>query len=107
MRFAVVSDIHANLPALEAVVDAAGPVDGIWQLGDVVGHGPEPDAVVQRLRDLGVVGVQGNHDAAAAGGPEIQWFNPDARRAMEWTRATITPPPPHWLPPLPGWGTGG
>ena len=55
MRFAVVSDIHANLPALEAVVDAAGPVDGIWQLGDVVGYGPEPDAVVQRLRDLGVV----------------------------------------------------
>jgi diadenosine tetraphosphatase ApaH/serine/threonine PP2A family protein phosphatase len=107
MRFAVVSDIHANLPALEAVVEAAGPVDGIWQLGDVVGYGPEPDTVVQRLRDLGVVGVQGNHDAAAAGGPEIQWFNPDARRAMEWTRATITPATRDWLAALPASMTEG
>lgn len=101
MRFAVFSDIHANLLALESVVQAAGPVDGIWHLGDVVGYGPEPDLVVARLRQLGASGVQGNHDAAALGGNEIDWFNPDARRAMEWTRTTISAPTREWLRSLP------
>ena len=58
----------------------------IWHLGDVVGYGPEPDAVVERLTALGAIGVRGNHDAAASGGTEIDWFNPEARAAMEWTR---------------------
>ena len=66
----------------------AGPVDAVWQLGDVVGYGPDPDGVVARLAEVGAVGVRGNHDAAALGGPEIDWFNPDARAAMEWTRDT-------------------
>ena len=89
MRIAVLSDIHANLPALDAVLADAGAVDAIWHLGDVVGYGPEPDAVVDRLREVGAIGVRGNHDAAACGGREIDWFNPEARRAMEWTRAAI------------------
>lgn len=101
MRIAVLSDIHANLTALDAVLAAIGPVDAVWHLGDVVGYGPEPDAVVSRLRDRGAVGVQGNHDAAAAGGSEIEWFNPDARRAMEWTRATINAATRTWLDRLP------
>jgi len=101
MRAVVVSDIHANLAALDAVVAAAGSVDGIWHLGDVVGYGPDPDAVVGRLRALGAIGVQGNHDAAALGGDEIEWFNPDARRAMEWTRAAISPATRRWLADLP------
>ena len=50
MRILVVSDVHANLRALDAVIEAAGPVDGTWHLGDVVGYGPDPDAVVARLR---------------------------------------------------------
>ena len=91
MRIAVLSDIHANLPALDAVLAAAGDVDAIWHLGDVVGYGPDPDGVVERLRDVGALGVRGNHDAAACGGSEIDWFNPEARRAMEWTRAAICP----------------
>jgi diadenosine tetraphosphatase ApaH/serine/threonine PP2A family protein phosphatase len=73
----------------------------VWQLGDVVGYGPEPDAVVERLRSIGAVGVRGNHDAAACGGPEIDWFNPDARRAMEWTRAAIDAATVSWLGALP------
>ena len=100
MRIAVVSDVHSNLAALDAVIDAAGAVDGWWHLGDIVGYGPEPDAVVERLRSIGAVGVQGNHDAAALGGPEIDWFNPDARRAMEWTRAAIHATTRAWLADL-------
>jgi diadenosine tetraphosphatase ApaH/serine/threonine PP2A family protein phosphatase len=101
MRIAVVSDIHSNLVALEAVIAAAGRVDAWWHLGDVVGYGPEPDRVVARLRGLGAAGSRGNHDAAAVGGPEIDWFNPDARRAMEWTRAAIAPITRTWLADLP------
>ncbi len=101
MRVAVLSDIHSNLPALEAVLDQIGSVDAIWHLGDVVGYGPQPDAVVDRLNALGATGVRGNHDAAAAGGNEIDWFNPDARAAMEWTRTTISDQTRTWLEALP------
>jgi len=101
MRIAVLSDIHANIVALDAVLDASRPVDAIWHLGDVVGYGPDPDAVVDRLREVGAVGVRGNHDTAALGGPEIDWFNPDARAAMEWTRSRITRRTRSWLAELP------
>ena len=101
MRIAVLSDIHSNLPALDAVLADAGLVDGIWHLGDVVGYGPDPNGVVSRLRDVGAIGVRGNHDAAACGGTEIDWFNADARRAMEWTRTAIDGPSVAWLSALP------
>jgi predicted phosphodiesterase len=101
MRIAVLSDIHSNILALDAVLSAAGTVDAVWHLGDVVGYGPEPDAVVARLREIGATGVKGNHDAAAVGGSEIDWFNPDARRAIEWTRTTITRATTAWLEALP------
>ncbi|HEX7950243.1 MAG TPA: metallophosphoesterase family protein [Candidatus Limnocylindrales bacterium] len=101
MRIAVVSDIHSNLVALDAVLAAAGSVDGVWHLGDVVGYGPDPNGVVGRLRDIGAIGVRGNHDAAAVGGSEIEWFNPDARRAMEWTRTVLEPDALAWLSALP------
>jgi predicted phosphodiesterase len=97
MRILVVSDVHANLRALEAVIEAAGPVDATWHLGDVVGYGPDPDAVVARLQSVGATGVRGNHDAAAVGGREIELFNVDARRAMEWTKSVITPATKRWL----------
>ncbi|HYL40485.1 MAG TPA: metallophosphoesterase family protein [Candidatus Binatus sp.] len=101
MRVAVLSDIHANLVALDALLAAAGEVDAVWHLGDVVGYGPDPNGVVRRLRDVDAVGVRGNHDAAAVGGPEIEWFNPDARRAMEWTRERLEPEVRQWLVQLP------
>ena len=97
MRVAVLSDIHANLIALDAVLGAIGSVDAVWHLGDVVGYGPEPDGVVERLAAVGAIGVRGNHDAAACGGDEIEWFNPDARGAMEWTRRAISPTTRAWL----------
>ena len=101
MRALVLSDIHANIAALDAVLADAPSADEVWVLGDVVGYGPEPDAVVDRLRGLGALGVCGNHDAAALGGDEIESFNIDARRAMEWTRAVIADATKAWLATLP------
>jgi predicted phosphodiesterase len=101
VRIVVVSDVHSNLLALDAVLAKVGAVDGCWHLGDVVGYGPEPDAVVERLSALGAIGVRGNHDGAAVGGTEIDWFNPEARAAMEWTRATISDTTREWLAALP------
>ncbi len=101
MRVAVLSDIHANLAALDAVLTAAGAVDAVWQLGDVVGYGPDPDGVVARLAGVGAIGVAGNHDLAALGGSEIEWFNPDARAAIEWTRGRIDDATRAWLAALP------
>jgi len=101
VRVAVLSDIHANLVALDVVLGSLGSVDAVWHLGDVVGYGPDPDGVVARLIEVGAVGVRGNHDAAAAGGDEIEWFNPDARAAMEWTRGRISEATRAWLGDLP------
>lgn len=101
MRVLVLSDVHSNIRALDAVLEAAGGVDAVWHLGDVVGYGPDPDAVVDRLDSRGAIGVRGNHDAAAIGGPEIEQFNTDARRAMEWTRDAISDDTRAWLAALP------
>ena len=101
MRVAVLSDIHANLPALDAVLAALGDVDAVWQLGDVVGYGPHPDEVVARLREIGATGVRGNHDAATLGALGVEWFNPAARRAVEWTARRISPETRAWLADLP------
>jgi predicted phosphodiesterase len=101
MRVAVLSDIHANIRALDAILAAAGKVDAVWHLGDVVGYGPDPDAVVDRLRERKALGVRGNHDLAATGDDVIRDFNADARAAMEWTRRTISPATRDWLAALP------
>jgi diadenosine tetraphosphatase ApaH/serine/threonine PP2A family protein phosphatase len=97
MRVAVLSDIHANFPALEAVLVALGEVDQVWVLGDTVGYGPHPDEVVARLRDVGAVAVQGNHDAAVLGRIPTGTFNGQARSAVEWTADRISPATRAWL----------
>ncbi len=101
MRIVVLSDIHSNLVALEAVLATLASVDAIWVLGDIVGYGPEPDAVVERLVDVGAVAVAGNHDAAAVGAADLGWFNPDARAAIEWTQRRMAPRTRDWLAALP------
>ena len=101
MRIAVLSDIHANLPALDAVLAALGDVDAVWHLGDVVGYGPHPDEVVARLREVDAVGVRGNHDVAALGTLDATYFNPAARWAVEWTGDRIVPETRAWLESLP------
>jgi predicted phosphodiesterase len=90
VRIAVLSDVHSNMPALEAVISATGSIDALWLLGDMVGYGPEPEAVVERLIELGASGVRGNHDTAATADPSLaEWFNPEAPAAIEWTRGRI------------------
>jgi predicted phosphodiesterase len=101
MRIAVLSDIHGNLPALDAVLAALQPFDAVWQLGDVVGYGPQPDEVVARLAEVGALGVRGNHDSAAIGELETDAFNDDARAAVEWTSERIKPATRKWLSALP------
>lgn len=91
MRVLVVSDIHGNLHALEAVLADAGTVDGIWVLGDVVGYGPDPEACVQRLVDLQPARwLAGNHDLAAIGALDDSEFNVDARIAVRWTARQLS-----------------
>ena len=97
MRVAVLSDSHSNLPALEAVLEAIEPFDRLWVTGDTVGYGPHPDAVVERLRGLDAVAVQGNHDAAALGRIPVGNFNDLARAAVEWTARTMRPENLDWL----------
>jgi predicted phosphodiesterase len=101
MRIAVLSDIHGNLPALEAVLAALSPYDAVWQLGDIVGYGPQPDEVVARLKAEHATGVRGNHDSAALGKLPVDAFNDDARAALEWTAEHIKPATRRWLAALP------
>ncbi len=89
MRIAVLSDIHANLPALEAVRADFPEVDEIWVLGDIVGYGPQPNEVIVALQEMGARSVLGNHDGAAIETVDAAYFNPDARAAIEWTRTAI------------------
>jgi predicted phosphodiesterase len=89
MRIAVLSDIHANLAALEAVASDLPAVDQVWVLGDIVGYGPHPNEVIGTLQAMGARSVLGNHDGAAIGTVDPGYFNPDARRAIEWTAGAI------------------
>jgi len=88
-RIAIVSDVHANLAALEAVfrhAEAGGPIGGVWCLGDTVGYGPQPSECVAHLQELGARAVAGNHDRAATGQMGVEEFNADAATAALWTR---------------------
>ncbi|MDQ3690718.1 MAG: metallophosphatase family protein [Chloroflexota bacterium] len=101
MRIAVLSDVHANLTALEAVCGALPEVDGVWVLGDIVGYGPQPNEVIATLQAMGARSVLGNHDGAAIGTVDAAYFNPDARLAIEWTAATINENSRSYLATLP------
>lgn len=90
MRVLVISDIHANLTAFQAVLnDAKGAWDFVWCLGDVVGYGPDPNECVDLLRSLPHLCLAGNHDWAALGRLDIRTFNADARKAVTWTTETL------------------
>ena len=94
MRYLVISDIHANLTAFETVLEDAGTLgkdyDFVWCLGDIVGYGPDPNECVDLLRSMPHLCLAGNHDWAALGRLDIRTFNADARKAVTWTRETLT-----------------
>ena len=91
MRILVISDTHANYTALEAVLNDAGEVDETWCLGDMVGYGPDPNAVVEQVRDLPhLTCILGNHDVAVIGKMPFEAFNGDARRSLAWTEKVLT-----------------
>jgi predicted phosphodiesterase len=102
MRLLVLTDIHANLSALEASLTAA---EGSWQrlvcLGDVVGYGPDPNEVTTRIRELGAVTIRGNHDKAVAELMPTDDFNPVAKAAVNWTRSQLSNENLDWLAGLP------
>ena len=91
MRVAAITDIHANLPALEAVlgaIDEAG-VEEIWCLGDVIGYGAEPDACADLIRERCELCLVGNHDLAVLGTLDISSFSEAAAAAVVWTKENI------------------
>ena len=103
MRYLILSDIHSNLEALDAVIAAsARKYDAVLVLGDLVGYGADPNAVVARIRDLApVASVRGNHDKVAAGIDDAEDFNPMARSAAAWTRDALTSATLDYLRKLP------
>jgi len=91
MRCLVISDIHANLFGLEAVLkEAEGSYDQVWCLGDIVGYGPYPNECVDLIGQSDGVCVAGNHDWAALGKLAIDDFNPDAQTVLLWTRQELS-----------------
>ncbi len=102
MKILLISDIHSNITALNAVLEDAGNVDAVWCLGDLVGYGPEPDASIARVRELpNLLCIMGNHDAAVTGLRNIDKFNNEAEQAILVTRSIIKPDSVEYLKTLP------
>lgn len=107
MRYAIFSDIHANLEALEAVlakideIAQEQPIDQIWFLGDLVGYGPNPNECIVALRARTKVIIAGNHDWAAVGKMDLEEFSAAARISAEWTATELTEEHQTFLSELP------
>ena len=92
MKVLILSDIHGNRTALEAVLEAAEPFDAVWCLGDIIGYGPDPNDCVAMVRELpNLVCLRGNHDSAVIGLTEKGKFNPFAQVVLEWTEDQLNP----------------
>jgi len=91
LRVAVISDIHANLHGLEAVLGAidADPPDELWCLGDLVGYGPRPNEVVELIRERAELCLVGNHDLGTLGRLDLDDFSHDAAAVVRWTRTVL------------------
>ncbi len=94
MRTLLLSDIHANLAALKAVLaaaDQAGGIDSCWVMGDIAGYGPQPNECLETVRERATAAVAGNHDLAAIGRLDTSDFNEAAAQAAQWTSRQLTP----------------
>lgn len=101
MHYLIISDIHANLVALEIVLADAPDFDEIWCLGDLVGYGPNPNECIERIQDFRHISLAGNHDWAALGKLDLRNFNTDARNANLWTQSELAPSAREYLDGLP------
>ena len=102
LRYLVISDVHANLEALDAVLAAADSYDRALVLGDLVGYGADPNAVIDRVRALpAATFIRGNHDKVGAGLENTDGFNYLARHAITWTTTALTAERRQWLAALP------
>jgi len=103
MRFAIVTDIHANREALEAVLASLERlrIDRYICLGDVVGYGADPKWCLQTIRDTCELTIMGNHDAAISGKMDFSYYYDAARQVLEWTRQQLDPDELEWLANLP------
>ncbi len=103
MKYGVFADVHANLVALDAVLQDAenNGVEAYCCTGDIVGYGAEPAGCIARLRSLATEFVAGNHDAAAAGLTDLQFFNADAYDSVMWTRDQLSPEDLRFVSALP------
>jgi len=98
MRFLILSDIHSNLEALNTVLEhTAGQYDQVLCCGDIVGYGPDPNAVIERIREFNARVIRGNHEKAALGLVDLSLFNPLAKRAALWTQDELTVDNPWYL----------
>lgn len=100
MRYAILSDIHGNLAALQTVLDQLGSIDAVWCLGDIVGYGPDPVACLELVRRKATLTVQGNHDLACVSDTDLAYFNVDAAKACRWTREQLSRPDRNYLAAL-------
>jgi diadenosine tetraphosphatase ApaH/serine/threonine PP2A family protein phosphatase len=104
MRYLVISDIHANLEAYESVMAAATPLgyERVLVLGDLVGYGADPNAIVEKVRALSPYAIiRGNHDKVGSGVESPEGFNAVARSAIRWTHDALSPENREWLANLP------
>ncbi len=97
MRYAIVSDVHGNLEALQAAFNLIAPTDGLLCLGDIVGYGPNPNECVELIRARATTTILGNHDVAAIDNFGMSYFNPTAREAMRWTQTVLSSENTEWL----------
>lgn len=108
MRIAIVSDVHSNLAALEAVLqhaDKQNALDAVWLLGDCVGYGPQPNEVIALLARQSMLGVIGNHDLAVIGAMDTSDFNPAAALAAAWNAGALSDESRQFLASLPAIAT--
>jgi predicted phosphodiesterase len=101
VRLLLISDIHGNLEALEACLDAAPEHDSVANLGDVVGYGASPNQVIELVREMAPIHVRGNHDRCCCGLEDLSNFNPVAAAAALWTRSKLSDLNLDWLTTLP------
>lgn len=97
MRILILSDIHANQVALDAVFAAAGRYDALWCLGDTIGYGPDPNECASTIKSHADIVINGNHDLACIGEVDLDDFNPDARTANIWNGEQLRPEYHEWL----------